>query len=54
MKYFDLLFIVLITISCNSNYKKSNKKIMEENRFVRVDDSLAIGTSLILNRKVSP
>jgi hypothetical protein len=52
MKYFNLLSIVLIVISCNSNHKKSNEKIMEENRFVRVDDKLAHGTSLILNREI--
>ncbi|WP_396153518.1 hypothetical protein [Flavobacterium sp.] len=52
MKYFNLLFIVLIAISCNSNQKKINKEIMEENRFVRVDDNLALGTSLILNREM--
>lgn len=52
MKYIYTTFIILTIISCNSTYKKPNNKNTKEKRFVRVDDSLAIGTSLILNRKV--
>jgi hypothetical protein len=52
MNYYNLFFIVLVTLSCTSNLKKTNEKIMEENRFVRVDDSLSYGTSNILNREI--
>lgn len=52
MKYFNLLFIILLAVSCNSSQKNSSNKAMEINRFVRVDDSLANGTSLILNREI--
>lgn len=53
MKNNYIIIIVLIAISLTSIQKTSNKKMIEENRFIRVDDNLADGTSLIMNRKIT-
>ena len=52
MKYIKLLLMILIIGSCNSNQKITTEKIMEENRFQRVEDSLSKGTSKIINREL--
>lgn len=52
MKYLFFVFISLFNLNCNSHNKNLESKFMSNERFIRVDDNLAVGTSLILHREI--